>query len=114
MVRSDKYLIFSAKATSSHATLGRPAGEMGMAPRSLHRHLAAEGTSFRQLLDEVREVLSEEMLAHRMTIDEVAERLGYAEASSFVHAFKRWKGMSPRTYRQRGPERSRGRARRAS
>ena len=85
-----------------------------MAPRSLHRHLAAEGTSFRQLLDEVREVLSEEMLAHRMTIDEVAERLGYAEASSFVHAFKRWKGMSPRIYRQRGPERSRGRARRAS
>ena len=76
------------------------AAEIGMAPRTLHRHLAAEGTSFRRLVDEVREALAEEMLAHRMTIDEVAERLGYAEASSFVHAFKRWKGVAPGAYRQ--------------
>ncbi len=33
--------------------------------------------------------------------DEVAERLGYSEASSFVHAFKRWKGVAPGAYRQR-------------
>ena len=78
-----------------------------MAPRTLHRHLAAEGASFRQLLDEVRQALAEEMLAHRMTVDEVAERLGYSEASSFVHAFKRWKGISPRTYRQRTTEEAR-------
>ncbi len=75
------------------------AAELGMAPRTLHRHLAAEGVSFRQLLDEVRQTLAEEMLAHGMTVDEIAERLGYSEASSFTHAFKRWKGISPRTYR---------------
>lgn len=79
----------------------RVAAQLGMAPRTLHRNLAAEGTSFRRLLDEVRETLAEEMLAHRMAVDEVAERLGYAEASSFVHAFKRWKGIPPGVYRAR-------------
>ena len=83
------------------------AAEMGMAPRTLHRHLAAEGTSFRRLLDEIRETLAEEMLAHRMSVGEVAERLGYAEASSFVHAFKRWKEEAPGRYRRRGPPRRR-------
>ncbi|HEY8516427.1 MAG TPA: AraC family transcriptional regulator [Candidatus Binatia bacterium] len=77
------------------------AAELGMAPRTLRRRLAAEGTSFRRLLDEVRETLAEEMLTHRMTVEEVAERLGYAEASSFVHAFKRWKGVPPGLYRDR-------------
>lgn len=77
------------------------AAELGVGPRTLRRQLEAEGTSFRQLVEEVRETLAEEMLAHRMTVEEVAERLGYAEASSFVHAFKRWKGVSPTAYRRR-------------
>jgi AraC-like DNA-binding protein len=94
--------------------LGAPAGrsmeavatELAMAPRTLHRHLAAEDTTFRRLLGEVREDLAEEMLAYQMTVDEVAERLGYAETSSFAHAFKRWKGISPGAYR-RHPRRHR-------
>jgi AraC-like DNA-binding protein len=81
------------------------AAELAMAPRTLHRHLAAEDTSFRCLLDEVRQDLAEEMLAYQMTVDEVAERLGYAETSSFAHAFKRWKGVSPGVYRRRPRER---------
>ncbi len=83
------------------AEMEKVAAELGLTARTLRRHLVAEGTSFRQLVDEVRATLAEEMLAHRMTVEEVAERLGYADGSSFVHAFKRWKGVSPRTYRQR-------------
>jgi AraC-like DNA-binding protein len=82
------------------ASMEEIASLMGMAPRTLHRRLAAEGTSFRRLVDEVRQRLAQEMLAHRMSVGEVAERLGYAEASSFVHAFKRWKGVAPGAYRQ--------------
>jgi AraC-like DNA-binding protein len=41
------------------------------------------------------------MLSQRMTVAEVAERLGYAEVASFSHAFKRWKGTSPSVYRAR-------------
>jgi len=77
------------------------AAALGMASRSLHRHLAAEGTTFRLLVEEVRSALAEEMLSHRMSVAEVAERLGYAEAASFSHAFKRWKGTSPGIYRPR-------------
>jgi AraC-like DNA-binding protein len=76
---------------------------VGMAPRSLHRHLATEGTTFRRLVGEVRSALADEMLAHRMTVDEVAERLGYAEAASFIHAFRRWKGTSPHRARRAQP-----------
>jgi len=77
------------------------ATELGVAPRTLRRHLDAEGTSFRKLVDEVREALAEGMLVHGLTVEQIAERLGYAEVSSFVHAFKRWKGVSPSKYRRR-------------
>lgn len=69
--------------------------------RSLHRHLQAEGTSFRQLVDEVREALAEELLGSgRLGVGEVAERLGYAEPASFLQAFKRWKGITPGRWQQ--------------
>ena len=57
---------------------------------------------FRQLLDEVRQALAEELLATGgLTLEEIAERLGYGEVSNFIHAFKRWKGVAPRRF-QRG------------
>ena len=72
------------------------AGRLHHSLRSLHRHLAAEGTSFRTLVDEVRVTLAEELLAtHHLSVMQVAERLGYAEPASFLHAFRRWKGMTP-------------------
>lgn len=77
------------------------AAALGMAPRTLRRRLADEGTSFRRLLDEVRETLAEEMLSRRMAVEQVAERLGYAEPASFIHAFKRWKGVPPGAFRAR-------------
>ena len=68
--------------------------------RSLHRRLRDEGTAYTALRDEVRELLAEQLLAlPRLPIDEIAARLGYAEAASFIHAFKRWKGQTPAAYR---------------
>jgi len=83
-------------------TIGAVARSMGVAPRTLHRRLAAEGTSFRQLLAEVRHMLAEELLAQRLSVGEVAERLGYAEPASFIHAFKRWTGGPPGAHRVAG------------
>jgi AraC-like DNA-binding protein len=77
------------------------AGGLGMAPRTLRRRLAAEGTSFRRLQGEVREALAEELLASRRSVEDVAERLGYAEPASFIHAFKRGKGVAPGAWRAR-------------
>lgn len=71
-----------------------------LSPRSIRRRLEEEGTSFRKLLDEVRQTLAEEMLSTgRIKLSEIALRLGYAEPASFIHAFKRWKNMSPAAFR---------------
>ncbi|MFE3194926.1 AraC family transcriptional regulator [Nocardia sp. NPDC059240] len=79
------------------------AAELFVSPRTLSRRLNEEGTSFRALLDEVRQALSEELLDHTpMTTEQVAARLGYAEAASFIRAFRRWKGCPPQEYRARG------------
>ncbi|MFI9504445.1 AraC family transcriptional regulator [Nocardia sp. NPDC052566] len=76
------------------------AAELYMSPRTLSRRLGEEGTSFRALLDEVRQMLSEELLTHTdMTTEQVAVRLGYTEAASFIRAFRRWHGRPPQDFR---------------
>jgi len=77
------------------------AEELHMASRSLRRRLDEEDTTFRALVDEVRQTLAEELLmsAH-MKLAEIAARLGYTEPAAFISAFKRWKGMSPTAYRE--------------
>ena len=78
------------------------AATLAMSDRTLRHRLAAEGTTFRALLDEVRERLAEELLVRGgLPVAEVAVRLGYVEVSSFSQAFRRWKGMGPRDYRSR-------------
>lgn len=78
------------------------AARLAMSPRSLRRRLDEEGTSYRALLDEVRQVLSEALLVTAgLSVDAVAERLGFAETASFIHAFKRWHGVTPGVYRRR-------------
>jgi AraC-like DNA-binding protein len=86
--------------------LGSPmpdiARQLNLSTRTLRRRLEEEGTSFRALLDEVREVLADELLTTgALPVEDIAFRLGYAEASSFIHAFKRWKGVTPTAFLQR-------------
>lgn len=74
----------------------RVAAALHLSERTLRRRLAEEGTSYRALVDEVRQALAEELLATgSVGVEEVAHRLGYAEAASFTHAFTRWKGVPP-------------------
>jgi AraC-like DNA-binding protein len=64
--------------------------------------LADEGTSHRVLLEEARREVAVRLLGEqRLSIDEVAYHLGYAQPSSFQRAFKRWTGMPPATFRAR-------------
>ncbi|MET9214644.1 MULTISPECIES: AraC family transcriptional regulator [unclassified Nocardia] len=80
------------------------AATLNMSERTLRHHLAQEGTSYRALLDEIRERLAEELLvSHGLPVAEIAHRLGYLEVSSFSQAFRRWKGMGPRAFRQLQP-----------
>ncbi|MGW4248926.1 AraC family transcriptional regulator [Nocardia sp. NPDC004722] len=80
------------------------ADTLHLSERTLRHHLAQEGTSYRALLDEIRERLAEELLVSQgLPVAEIAHRLGYIEVSSFSQAFRRWKGMGPRAFRQLQP-----------
>ena len=75
---------------------------MGMNVRTLRRRLDTEGTSYRQILTEVRTQLAIRYLrTTALTNEEIADRLGYSDAANFRHAFTRWTRSSPSEYRSR-------------
>ena len=87
--------------------LGEPsaaklAAQLHVSLRSLQRRLAEEGTSYEDLLTATRRELALSHLADtRYSLSEVAYLLGFADASSFSRAFKRWTGQTPGQYRDR-------------
>lgn len=77
---------------------------LNLSSRSLRRRLDDEGTSFRDLVEDTRRQLAEQMLGTTdMKLDELAVHLGYADTASFTRAFRRWHGVSPGQHR---PQRS--------
>jgi AraC-like DNA-binding protein len=84
------------------ASLENIADRLHMTPRTIQRKLADENTSYLELVENVRRNLAVEYLkTTALTIDDIAVRLGYADAPSFSHAFKRWTGKSPGALRAR-------------
>ena len=72
------------------------ARQLGMSMRSFTRHLAEEGTTFGEILDDLRNRLALRYLADgRISLQQIAWLLGYSEVGAFNHAFKRWTGTSP-------------------
>lgn len=72
---------------------------LGVTPRTLHRRLAAEGTSFRAIIEAVRSQLARELIdSKRFSLQEVAYRLGYTDFANFRRAFKRWEGVAPSVF----------------
>lgn len=70
-------------------------------PRSLTRHLAAEGFTFTGLRTEVICEAAARLLGQSgLPIAEIARQLGFAEAASFNRLFKRCMGVAPSTYRR--------------
>jgi AraC-like DNA-binding protein len=68
--------------------------------RTLNRKLHAEGTSFTQILDDVRcNLASEYLRSTRLSIEDISELVGFSEAANFRHAFHRWTGSTPARYR---------------
>lgn len=76
----------------------RIAADLGVGVRTLRRRLAGEGTTFRELSNETVGILAEELLMTGLTVEQVAERLGYSSVSAFTTAFRSWKGQSPGTF----------------
>ncbi len=77
------------------------AGRLHRSTSTLQRQLAAEGLTYRDVLDETRRELAEAYLREgRHTLTQIAFLLGFADQGNFARAFKRWTGMSPRQFRQ--------------
>lgn len=70
-------------------------------PQTLRRRLAAEGTTFKQIKSDMRRDTALHFLGKRsLSVEEVAHRAGFSEASAFIRAFKVWTGLTPYAYRK--------------
>jgi AraC-like DNA-binding protein len=77
------------------------ARRLNMSERSLRRRLQEEGTCFKRLTDELRvQVAIKYVRETDLSIENIAAALGFSEASSFRHAFRRWTNAAPHEYRK--------------
>ncbi len=81
-------------------TVERCAEKMGLSVRTLQARLADEDARFSDLVEAQRVKLAKSHLSQgQLSLDEIADRLGYGEQTSFGRAFKRWTGMTPHQFR---------------
>jgi AraC-like DNA-binding protein len=87
--------------SAGQAALDSVARAQRMSPRTLQRVLTARGTSFRQLLEEVRRETAFDLLRKTSSsITEVAFLVGFASTAGFHRAFKGWTATSPAQFRR--------------
>ncbi|MEV0680560.1 AraC family transcriptional regulator [Actinosynnema sp. NPDC050436] len=80
--------------------LDNVAARLGVSAPTLRRKLAGEGTSFREVREQLlRDQAVASLVRGGESVEELALRLGFSEASAFHRAFKRWTGNSPGAYR---------------
>lgn len=78
----------------------RVASQLNLSARVLSRRLREEGSTFQDLLDEVRTQLAIKYLkTTKLTVSEIAYRLNYEHPNNFTRAFKKWTQKSPSDYR---------------
>jgi AraC-like DNA-binding protein len=91
-----------SRIVCGNASVRAVAGSFHLTARTLNRRLRAEGRTFRQLANEARFIVAQQLLAGtQMHVTSIALALGYAEASAFTRAFRRSAGVSPTQWRVR-------------
>lgn len=82
--------------------IGMIARQFALSRRTLQRQLQLADTSFLKVLTEVRHECALELLqTTALSVEDIAQQLGFSEARSFRQAFRRWTGLSPDGYRDR-------------
>jgi AraC-like DNA-binding protein len=95
LYRSLRLLLLEGSASGDRA-----AQLFDMHRRTLSRRLRRQGRTFQSILDEVRYEAARHLLGDtQVPIVEISGALGYAEASAFTRAFRRWSGMAPQSWR---------------
>lgn len=82
-------------------TLNDVASILYLSPQTLRRRLAAEGKSYQGVKDALRRDAAIHLLLNpKLTLEDVAQQVGFSETSTFHRAFKKWTGVTPGLYRQ--------------
>jgi AraC-like DNA-binding protein len=88
------------KSITAIPSLEVAAQQLYLTPRTLHRRLIAEGTSYKTVVDEVRHSLALKYLElGHMSIQEIAYALDYSDTANFRRAFRRWQSVSPSAFK---------------
>jgi len=78
------------------------ASEFNMGVSSFKKHLSNESTNYTHVMDNVRKDIALKLIADPLkTILEIANYLGFSNASTFNRAFKRWVNLTPAAYRKK-------------
>ena len=78
------------------------AAELSISSQTLHRRLKESATSYQKIKDNLRrEVAINKLVNERLSVEKVAEIVGFSESRSFTRAFKHWTGLTPREYCKR-------------
>jgi AraC-like DNA-binding protein len=89
-------LVINQRSPSSQMV----AEKLGISSRTLQRKLGEEGTSYSDVLNELRMELALYFLKNTsLSMENIAAELGYAEARSFYRSFKQWTGRTAGSYR---------------
>lgn len=87
---------------SLSATLSDVAATLGYSERNLRRQLDQSGTSYRKLVEQVREQRARALLSGTtQPIKVIAGATGFASSSNFARSFKLWTGLTPKAYRDK-------------
>lgn len=85
---------------ASRPSADRVAMAFGLTRRRLNDRLAAEGTTYSDLLADVRCEIARQLLTEtRLPAGDIAATLHYSSPGAFSRAFKEWTGSTPRELR---------------
>lgn len=84
------------------------ASSMGFSAKKLQRLLAAEGTSFSEVLDSTRKAMAQRyLLESNAPVSQIAGLLDYSSVPPFTLAFRRWTGTTPLAFRKQSRRKER-------
>lgn len=99
-LRDKVWNVLARGMRGGHLRMAQVADALHLSPRTLQRKLGEAGTSYQQLLDQVRRHLARRLLdATDLDTGEIAFLLGFEELNSFNRAFRQWEGETPTRWR---------------
>ncbi len=100
-LKDELRLYLQTEVTRRRCEARRIAHLKKMNRRTLSRRLRAEGTTFKELADEVQFQVAKKLLADPcMSLSQISAILNFSHPSAFTHAFRRWSGMTPSAWRR--------------